>query len=393
MADLAAADDHEVHEAVGPPLSGLQAGSAIAIGVLSLLLAGVLPILLAALVDEHRLTAQGIGLAAMLEALTMGASTGLVSAVLKPVRLRAIGVVAAVALTAIDLASLKASGMGVFLVRGLAGVPEGLLLWICIGMIARTVTPERWAAVLLTALTLAQFVAATLCAVLIVPRFHANGGFAFVAVVSLLAAPVSLLIPDRYADLPDTGGASFPLPARGWVALAAMLLIGAASGAVGIYIVPLAHQAGLSSETGGVANSVSLAAQVAGGALAIAVAGRARYFHIFVGGTIAFLIAWSVYGFTQPAWLFVAASGLFGFVLLFIGPFFVPMAIEADPSRRTAVQVGAAQLFGGALGPLLAAFSVSDANARGVLFLSGGLATSGLALVAWLHFSARRALA
>jgi hypothetical protein len=393
MADLAAADDHEVHEAVGPPLSGLEAGSAIAIGVLSLLLAGVLPILLAALVDEHRLTAQGIGLAAMLEALTMGASTGLVSAVLKPVRLRAIGVVAAVALTAIDLASLKASGMGVFLVRGLAGIPEGLLLWICIGMIARTVTPERWAAVLLTALTLAQFVAATLCAVLIVPRFHANGGFAFVAVVSLLAAPVSLLIPDRYADLPDTGGASFPLPARGWVALAAMLLIGAASGAVGIYIVPLAHQAGLSSETGGVANSVSLAAQVAGGALAIAVAGRARYFHVFVGGTIAFLIAWSVYGFTQPAWLFVAASGLFGFVLLFIGPFFVPMAIEADPSRRTAVQVGAAQLFGGALGPLLAAFSVSDANARGVLFLSGGLATSGLALVAWLHFSARRALA
>jgi hypothetical protein len=393
MADLAAADDHEVHEAVGPPLSGLEAGSAIAIGVLSLLLAGVLPILLAALVDEHRLTAQGIGLAAMLEALTMGASTGLASAVLKPVRLRAIGVVAAVALTAIDLASLKASGMGVFLVRGLAGIPEGLLLWICIGMIARTVTPERWAAVLLTALTLAQFVAATLCAVLIVPRFHANGGFAFVAVVSLLAAPVSLFIPDRYADLPDTGGASFPLPARGWVALAAMLLIGAASGAVGIYIVPLAHQAGLSSETGGVANSVSLAAQVAGGALAIAVAGRARYFHVFVGGTIAFLIAWSVYGFTQPAWLFIAASGLFGFVLLFIGPFFVPMAIEADPSRRTAVQVGAAQLFGGALGPLLAAFSVSDANARGVLFLSGGLATSGLALVAWLHFSARRALA
>ena len=393
MTDLAAADDHEVHEAVGPPLSGLEAGSAIAIGVLSLLLAGVLPILLAALVDEHRLTAQGIGLAAMVEALSMGAATALASAMLKPVRLRAIGVVAAIALTAIDLASLKASGVGVFVVRGMAGIPEGLLLWICIGMIARTVTPERWAGVLLTALTLAQFIASTLCAVLIVPRFHANGGFAFVAVVSLLAAPVSLLIPDRYADLPAAGGASFPLPARGWVALAAMLLIGAASGAVGIYIVPLAHQAGLSSETGGVANSVSLAAQVAGGAVAIAIAGRARYFHIFVAGTIAFLITWAVYGFTEPSWLFVAVSGLYGFMLLLIGPFFVPMAIEADPSRRTAVQVGAAQILGGALGPLLAILSVSDANVRGVLFLGGGLVLSGLALVAWLHFTAKRASA
>ncbi|HEY3889015.1 MAG TPA: MFS transporter [Caulobacteraceae bacterium] len=391
MADVAAAGDHEVHEAFGPPLSGLEAGAAIALGVLSLLLAGVLPILLAALVDEHRLDARGIGLAAMLEALTMGAATALASALLKPERLRIIGVVAAVALTAIDLATLVVHGDGVFLVRGLAGIPEGLLLWICIGMIARTVTPERWAGVLLTALTLAQFLASTLCAVLIVPRFHANGGFAFVAVVSLLAAPISLMIPDRYADLPAAEGASFPLPARGWVALAAMLLIGAATGAVGIYIVPLAHQAGLSSETGGVANSVSLAAQVAGGVAAIAIAGRARYFHVFLAGTITFLITWGVYGFTQPAWLFVAVSGLYGFMLLLIGPFFVPMAIEADPSRRTAVQVGAAQILGGALGPLLAILSVSDANARGVLFLGGGLVLSGLALVAWLHFTAKEA--
>jgi hypothetical protein len=389
----ALAGEHEVHEAVGPPLSGLEAGSAIALGVISLLIAGVLPVLLAALVDERRLNAQGIGLAAMLEALTMGAATGLASAVLKPVRLRAIGVAAALALVACDLASLAVHGAGVFLVRGLAGVPEGLLLWICVGMIARTVTPERWAGVLLTALTLAQFVVATLCAVVIVPRFHANGGFAFVAALSLLAVPIALMVPDRYADLPDTGGRSFPLPARGWIALAAMLLIGAASGAVGIYIVPLAHQAGLSTEIGGVANSASLAAQVAGGALAVAVAGRVRYFPVFLGGAIAFLVAWTVYGFAEPAWLFVAASALFGFVLLFIGPFFVPMAIEADPSRRTAVQVGAAQLFGGALGPLLAAFSVSDANARGVLFLGGGLVGSGVALVAWLHFSARRAAA
>ena len=170
-----------------------------------------------------------------------------------------------------------------------------------------------------------------------------------------------------------------------------MLLVGAASGAVGIYIVPLAQQAGLTAEIGGVANAVSLAAQVAGGAVAIAIAGRVRYFAVFFGGTVAFLVAWTAMGRMDPAWLFIAASALFGFTLLFIGPFFVPMSIEADPSRRTAVQVGAAQLFGGALGPLLASLTVTDQAARGVLYLGAALAVSGLALIAWLHFTGEAA--
>ena len=177
------------------------------------------------------------------------------------------------------------------------------------------------------------------------PRFQANGGFVFVAAATLAAVPLSLLIPDRYAALPDAGGKSFPLPARGWVALAAMLLIGAASGAVGIYIVPLAHQAGLSTEIGGLANSVSLAAQVAGGALAIALRRqRALFPRSSWLRRLAFLMVWFDYGFHQPAWLFIAASGLFGFMLLLIGPFFVPMTIDADPqpAQRRADRRGAA---------------------------------------------------
>ena len=50
-----AAHDHLVHEAVGPALTGLQAGAMIAVGINSLLFAGILPELLGALADEHRL--------------------------------------------------------------------------------------------------------------------------------------------------------------------------------------------------------------------------------------------------------------------------------------------------------------------------------------------------
>ncbi len=393
MADVAAAGDHEVHEAVGPPLSGVQAGSAIALGVLALLVAGVLPVLLAALKDEHRLSEAGIGLSAMTEALAMGAATGLAGAVLKPERLKLIGVLAAVGMAAADLATLAAHGGGVILVRGLAGLPEGLLLWICIAMIARTVTPERWAGVLFTAMTLAQFVVASISAAFVVPRFHANGGFVFIALISLAGAPIAILVPSRYAPLAEAGGRSFPLPGRGWIALAATLILAAATGAVGIYLVPLAEQAGLGFGIGGTANALSLAFQVIGGALATALAGRIRYFAVFLGGVIGYFAAWTVYGFAAPAWLFLGATAVFGFIGVFVSPFFVPLAVEADPSRRTAVQSGAAQLFGGALGPLLASLTVSDASARGVLVLGAGLAATGLSLVAYLHFSAKKALA
>jgi hypothetical protein len=61
------------------------------------------------------------------------------------------------------------------------------------------------------------------------------------------------------------------------------------------------------------------------------------------------------------------------------------MTIDADPSRRAAVQSGAAQLIGGAVGPLLASRLVSDQDIHGALWLGASLLLAGLAIVAWLH--------
>jgi len=69
----------------------------------------------------------------------------------------------------------------------------------------------------------------------------------------------------------------------------------------------------------------------------------------------------------------------------------VPMTIEADPSRRAAVQSGAAQLIGGAMGPLLASQLVSDRDVHGTLWLGAGMLVAGLAIVAWLHVTNRHA--
>jgi hypothetical protein len=383
--------DLSVHEAFGPALTGLQAGAAIGVGVNSLLVLGVLPVLLGALADQGRLTAAGIGLTAMIEILCMGLSTGAMGLARRPGRLRLVGAAASLGLAALDLAAIGRSGVPLMALRGAAGAAEGVLLWITVGMIARTVTPERWAGVFFTAQTLAQLLLALALALIIAPRFGADGVFVSLALCSLLGVVPAALGPSAYAVLPVIPEQTGTLPARGWLSLAATLIYVAAPGAVAVYLQPLAQEAGLDAGVARTAVWVSLVAQVAGGALATVLAGRLRYFAVFVVASAAYLAMFGLFGGRQPGWLFIAANALGGLVTLFLAPFLVPFMIEADPSRRSAMQSGAAQLLGGALGPFLASLAVGGREVRGVLWLGAVLLLLGLAGVAALRFTARRA--
>ncbi len=380
------APDNVVDEVAGPPFTPTEAAAAIAIGLLALLISGLMGLLLAALVAEGRLTAPGIGLTAMLEALSIGVVTGAAGIVLKPVRLRPIAALAALALVGLDLATLRTGGESVMIVRALAGVPEGILLWISIGFISRTATPERWAAVLFTGMGLTQLAVATGLSGLVLPRFGANGGYVAVAVGAALAIPAAFFLPRSLGSVTAAGAeTSGAPPFRGWVALAGTLCMAASLTAVALYVIPLAQQAGLSVAVGRTSISVALGCQMAGGALATILAGRIRYISVFWICAAVFLATWGVYALHAPAWLFIAMTGLSGLAAFVAGPFLVPMTIEADPSRRAAMQSGAVQLLAGAFGPLLAALAVTDHNVRGVLVLAVGLQGAGLAVANVLH--------
>ncbi len=378
-----------VHEASGESLSPLAAGATIGVGVNSLLILGVLPVLLGALHDERRLSAQAIGLAAMLEILAMALSTGAMGLIRRPRRLRLIAVASSLGLAAFDLACIGARGAGLLALRVGAGALEGVLLWITVSMIARTVTPERWAGVFFTAQTFAQLLLAIAFATAIIPAFGAAGAFAALAAAAMLGVVPALLVPGGFAALAVAPGASEAPPPRGWMALASTLIFVSAGGAVGIYLEPLAQQAGLRADVARTALWVSLVGQVLGGASATLLAGRVRYFTVFLIVSTVYLCAWTLLGFRQPGWLFVADNAVAGVVGLFLAPFLVPMLIDADPSRRSALQSGAAQLLGGALGPLLASVVVDDSDVHGVLWLGGGLLLAGLAGVTWLRFGGR----
>lgn len=381
--------EHLVHEVVGPPLTAVEAGVAIALGIVALLLAGSMPVLLGALASEHRLAVAQIGVTAMAEALTMGLAAAACGALVKPARLRLIGLIAVLAVAAINLAMIWASGLGVIGLRALAGAAEGVLLWITIGMIARSETPERWAGVFYAGLTLCQFVLTAVLTAVVTPRWHASGGFALAAVLVALSAPIALFGLDRYASLPGGAVTAGSPPLRGWVALAGSLLFAAAFGAVAIYTVPLVRQAGLSAGVAGAGITAALATQILGGALATVLAGRVHYFAVFVFTTLATLAGWVVFMFWPPAWLFIVAAMAVGFVYMVATPFLVPMMIEADPSRRAAVQSGGAQLFGAALGPFLASRVVGDHNVHGAVVLAAVLLLAALSIFGGLHLTTR----
>ena len=381
-----AAPAEGIPEVAGDPYTPGEMASAIALGVVALLIAGLLSLLLSALAEEHRLSASGIGVAAMLEALSTGLVTGLAGIVLKPRRLRLTAAVASALLIVADLATTRASGGSVLLVRTLAGIPEGVMLWIAIGLISRTRTPERWAAVLFTGMGITQLGMATGLSAFVLPRFGANGGYVTLACAAVLGVPLAAFLPRAFGTVPGSdASASGAPPPRGWVALFATLAMAAAISGVSVYVLPLARQAGLEIAAGRTAISVGLACQILGGALATVLAGRARYIAVFWFCGVALGVTWVAYATHAPAALFIGVTGLAGLCGGLAGPFFVPMTIEADPTRRAAMQSGAVQLLAGALGPLLAAMVVGDRDTHGVLILAAVLLFGGLAVATALH--------
>ena len=362
----------------------------LALGSLGLLITGVQPIVLGALADAGRLSAAGIGQTAMLELLAMGISAGGIGLVLKPSHLRLTALLAALALAAADLACLGAGGLSVMALRAVAGLAEGVLVWISIGFIVRHALPERWAGFFFMAQTVVQFGLASLLTTLVTPRFGANGGLAVMALTALLAAGLALAGPRAYPPLVRTDGEGPLTNARGWVALAATLIFVASGVSVWVYLEPLAHRSGLAASVAGAAVSASLAGQVIGSTAATLSAGRLRYLTVFlIAGVIDFTV-WAFIGAGPGAAFFVIGIGLTGFAGMFVTPYIVAMTIEADPTLKAGELSGGAQLLGSAAGPLLASLVVSAADPRGALVLGAVLLAISIATVAGLHLAAVR---
>lgn len=367
---------------VSPPRR--EAAISQGIGVVALLIAGLQPVILGAMEREGRLSAAQIGLAATVELMALGVAAGLAAAFLRPTRIRLKMALTCLLHAGAMAATTLVSGVGVILVRAFAGACAGVMLWLAIGVIARSVRPERASGVFVTVQTFAQLVLAAVLPATVMVRGGVNGALACLAVISALAALAALAGPDRFAPLPksDEGGR---LDARALAGLAAVFLYMAFIVALWVYLEPLAAQAGLTPRESGLAIALALGLQVLGGMTATLVGDRVRPAGMLLGvGAINALILavlWSGPG----RWPFVACVAAFGFLWLFALPFQTLLLIRIDPTRRASLQLGAAQLLGSSAGPLAASLVVGEGPVRRALILSAACLALGLALISLLR--------
>jgi hypothetical protein len=373
---------------IGPAPGLAQQVAVFFVGIVGVMFAGVGPLLLGGLQASGRLTAAQLGQAGTVELLAMGAAAALAGPLFGSRRLRLIAVVCGLTMAGLNYATTKVAGDALTLVRALNGLPSGVLIWLVTGLIVRAPRPERWSALYLTLQTLAQLGMVAGISAFVLKPFGVDGGFLCLAVLAIVSALAGLAGPAAYAALPQTHAGPKGLPSgRGWVALAAAFAFNAFILAVWIYMEPLSRQAGHPAGTVGLALSLSLAAQVAGGTVATVLAGRVSWFWaliLSIGGMIALL---GLFAILPGAPIFLAASAAFGFLWIFASPYLTPLAIEADPSRRAAMLGPGAALLGCSAGPFLASLVVSDADVRGCLALGAMLAALSMVIVAGLHLT------
>ncbi|KQS46990.1 MULTISPECIES: MFS transporter [unclassified Sphingomonas] len=356
--------------------------AAFVVGVYGVLMAGLAPLLLGTLVAEGHLTAAQLGLAATAELVTMGLAAGAAGFLTERVAPRMLALASVVAIIVLDVATASATGGTVILLRALAGAPSGMLVGIVTAMIVRSAQPARQAGMYLTIQTVAQLACAALISGLVAQHHGAATGFFAIAALGLPVAIVAMGTPVRLAPFAANLGMGLP-DIRGWLALAAAFCFFAGILGIWIYIEPLAHQAGLSSGTGGLAVVLALAGQVAGGVLGAATVQRWPCRFVLIGATAALIVAAAIFATLPGQTAFLATAIGFGMLWAFASPYFTRLLIDVDPTHRAAMLGSAALLLGCATGPSVAALSVSDGDVRGCLTLGTGLliVTGGIVLL------------
>lgn len=365
--------------------SRTERACALAIGTVALLMIGLQPLLLGEMVERRVLTLEGVGLVAMGEIVAVGLGVLAGDAWLPVARLRRIVAAGALAAAGCDLATLQAAGdAGFTTLRVAAGLAEGVLVWAATAVIVRSARPDRLAGIFLVVQTLGQAAVAAVLALVVVPRAGWAGGFVVLAALAALALLPAWHLPAGLRPLPARPG---PAGRRGF---GEALVLGvpfcqlAAIGALWAYLEPLGRRAGLDGTAAQSLVSGVLVVQVLGGSAAAGLVRRLGAAGTLASGTVVLAgLAGAIGLAAAPDVLrFVLLCLVFGFVWLFLMPFHIRLAFDADASGRVAVLVPAAQLIGSAFGPLAASFVVSGDDAQQVPWVSAAFALAALGVLA-----------
>jgi hypothetical protein len=369
----------------------LQISAFVVVGTIALLFAGLQPILLGALVEEHRLTATALGETATIEFFTLGVGVGLCGAFSKPTHLQFKGAIAAGVLIAANLLALRERGVAILVDRAVAGLAEGVIVWLTASLISRSAMPTRWAGIFLVSQGVAQFSLAALLPMTIMKQSGADGGFAVLAAAAGLALIIMFLLPKSLPALnPDHIQSSGGYSAASIMSLVSVFLIFAFFIGLFAYFEQFAAQAHLTAEQSGIAVSLAVGLSILGSGAAAVLAKRVTYFTTALICLPINLVVLGVFANHPSVGLFIGVAALFGFFWGFFMPFQVSLVIEVDPTRRSSLLVPGIQGVGAAAGPLLCSFFVTDTDANGGLAAMAGCLLLSFGVGTALHLGRAR---
>ncbi len=346
--------------------------AALSLGCVALLMLGVQPLVLGALLSDHRISVSELTWSATVEMLGLGLVSALLAGFLPHRQLRVLGAAATVILALANFAGLYCNGLGVIACRAVVGVSGGVVLWIVAGLITRSASAVRISGIFLGAQSLTQ---AALAAA--IPGFAgftgANTGLVAMGVVALLMLPLVLLLPNQLSILPKPPPGRGPLSLPGGLGLAATFLMMAGVVGLWVFIQALGKMDGVDDKTASFVIAASLATQILGAA-AVAVFGpRLPTVPSLVAVGLGNLAVVALIGLLHGGAVFLPATLLFGFLWTAGLPLVFPLLTQIDPTRRVAMLSSGAQLLGSAAGPLLTGLFATDANVRPVLPTSAAL--------------------
>jgi len=356
------------------PVTGRTLATTILIGSCALLVLGVQPVLLGAMVQEGRITDAYVGNLVTIEMLAMvlGSLAGI--GLLRKTGARVVIGVAGLVLAAMNLAMTGQSGMAILSsLRAVAGLSEGVLVSSALVAISRVARVERASAIFLAVQTLLQAVVAAALPFIIVVSSRTDTALLALAAAGALAAAAALLLPRQLQPAAPDSDRGALTPASLIALLGAGLFLGAIVSVWSYFGLWLIHY-GYPPTFEGTAISLCLIAQVIGALTAARFGERLPNRQTIIACALAgaLLIALFFVG-RGNSTAILAVSMAFGFVWLFTLPFFAGWLIEIDPGRRAVLYLTAFQLGGAALLPSLAGIAVGGFSVDAALIFSGAI--------------------
>ena len=354
------------------PVTGRTLATSILIGSCALLVLGVQPVLLGAMVQEGRIAEAQVGNLVTIEMLAMvfGSLAGI--GLLRKMGARVVIGLAGLVLAAMNIAMTGQSGRAILSsFRALAGLSDGVLVASALVAISRVARVERASAFFLAAQTLLQAVVAAALPFIVAGSSRTDTALLALAIAGAIAAAAALSLPQHLEPAAPDRERGALTPASLTALLGAGLFLGAIVSVWSYFGLWLIHY-GYPPTFEGTAISLCLVAQVVGALTAARFGERLPNRQtISICALAGALLVGLFFAGRGNSTAILAISMAFGFVWLFTLPFFAGWLIEIDPGRRAVLYLTAFQLGGAALLPSLAGVAVGSFSVDATLVFSG----------------------